>query len=124
MKRNNVEHEIQCAIVEHARIRWPELETLLFAIPNGGNRDARTGAIMKREGVTAGVWDLCVGIPQHGYLTMWLEVKDPKYRKRKNGGLSAKQQEWGHDMLLQGHLMTVVYDCNEALDLIGWYLGG
>lgn len=124
MKRNNTEHEIQCAIVEHARMRWPTLETLMFAIPNGGNRDARTGAIMKREGVTAGVWDLCICISRHFSHTLWIEVKDPRYRTRKNGGLSEKQLEWGDDMFLQGHRMDVVYSCQEALDLIEWYLGG
>lgn len=124
MKRNNTEHEIQCAIVENARLRWPVLETLMWATPNGGNRDGRTGAIMKREGVTAGVWDLCIGITSHGYATMWIEVKVPSRKKEKNDGLTDRQLEWGEDMRNQGHNMEVVYSCQEALDLIEWYLGG
>ena len=37
--------------------RYPELE-LLYHIPNGGKRDARTAANLKRQGVKAGVPDL------------------------------------------------------------------
>lgn len=33
-------------------------ETLLFAVPNGGGRDALTGAILQGEGVRPGVSDL------------------------------------------------------------------
>lgn len=120
--RNNDEHDIQCSIIEHARQRWPELKTLLFAIPNGGNRNIITGARLKREGVTSGVWDLQLAIGIKGYHSMWLEVKDPKYKKRKNGGLSASQFEWGIDMENQGHLMHIVYSCQDALDKIEDYL--
>ena len=50
------EHREQAALFEWARYaggRYPEL-ALLFAVPNGGRRDAVTGARLKSEGVKAG----------------------------------------------------------------------
>lgn len=123
MQRKTVEYDIQCAIVKHARRIWPALATLMWATPNGGNRDAHTGAMMKREGVTAGVWDLCIAIPRYSYATMWIEVKDPARRNYKNGGLTDSQLAWGEDMRNQGHNMVVAYSCREAIDHIERYLG-
>ena len=51
------EHEEQAAIFRWAEImakRAPELD-LLFCIPNGGHRDIRVAARLKKEGVRAGV---------------------------------------------------------------------
>lgn len=39
---------------------WP----LLFAIPDGGRRDAVTGAHLKAEGVRAGVPDMFLAVPR------------------------------------------------------------
>lgn len=56
------------------------------AVPNGGNRDARTGAIMKREGVRAGVPDITI-IGAGGVCAL-IEVKTAK------GTLSNSQVEY------------------------------
>lgn len=121
--RNNEEHKIQCAIVEHARLRWPELNDLMFAIPNGGNRSAITGAMLKREGALAGVFDLFIAIARQGYHGLWIEVKTPKASKRIAGGLSQPQQDFEVNMRLQGYLTFSVNCVDEALELIEWYLG-
>lgn len=47
-------------------------------IPNGGARDARTGAMLKRLGTLAGMPDLVVILPRGRVL--WLEVKGSKGR--------------------------------------------
>lgn len=52
------EHETQAACVRWFRAAWPGLRGRLFAVPNGGRRDAVTGARLKAEGVVAGVADL------------------------------------------------------------------
>ena len=49
----NDEHSIQVACVEWFRYSYPMLSKRLFAVPNGGRRDAVTGAKMKAEGVIA-----------------------------------------------------------------------
>ena len=52
---------MQCAVIrwwQYAHKPYGLPEFALFAIPNGGARDPVTGAMMKREGVRAGVPDL------------------------------------------------------------------
>ena len=65
MSRRNEEHRIQAALFEwakYASAKHPGLK-LMFAIPNGGARDAVTGAMLKREGVKPGVPDIFLPMP-------------------------------------------------------------
>lgn len=57
-KPKNDEHRIQSACVRWFRLKYPKLKNVLFAVPNGGRRDAITGARLKEEGATSGVSDL------------------------------------------------------------------
>lgn len=54
MKHN--ESKIQIEIVKYIRYLYPH--SILFAVPNGGQRSIITAAYLKREGVLAGVSDL------------------------------------------------------------------
>ena len=69
------EHNIQVGIVQYLRFRGFEV----FAIPNGGRRDAVTGAKLKAEGVTAGAADLIILLPIGNVL--FVEVKTAKGRQ-------------------------------------------
>lgn len=44
----------------------PELE-YMHHIPNGGKRDKRTAVALKRQGVKAGVPDICLPVARNGY---------------------------------------------------------
>jgi len=52
------EDNLQIAAVRWFRYQYPDV--VIFAIPNGGQRNAVTGAIMKATGTLAGVADLFV----------------------------------------------------------------
>ena len=54
------------------RLQYPAVGKLLFAVPNGSRRDVVTGAILKWEGVVAGVADL---IPKKCYASLCIEIK-------------------------------------------------
>ena len=54
MKHNESTQQTKC--VKWFRTYYPDY--VLFAVPNGGNRSAITGAILKAEGVMPGVADL------------------------------------------------------------------
>ena len=69
------DHNIQGAIVQYLRLRGFEV----FAIPNGGRRDAVTGAKLKAEGVSAGAADLIILLPIGNVL--FVEVKTAKGRQ-------------------------------------------
>lgn len=47
----------------------------MFAIPNGGYRNAREAAKLKREGVLAGVSDLILAIPNKQFDALFIEMK-------------------------------------------------
>jgi hypothetical protein len=74
----------------------PELR-LLFAIPNGGQRDIRVAAKLKAEGVKPGVHDLMLPVPRHGLHGLWIEMKKP------GGTMSKEQKEWLKSMHEQGY---------------------
>lgn len=71
------ESQIQSAIMAFLDMALPG-SYRAFAVPNGGKRSAITGAIMKREGVKAGVPD--IAIVREGGSIAFLEVKTPKGR--------------------------------------------
>lgn len=71
------EHDEQALAVEWARLnvgRYPPL-AWLYAIPNGGHRHIRQAAMLKAEGVLAGVSDLCLPYPHSGYHGLYIESK-------------------------------------------------
>ena len=43
-----------------------EISALLYAVPNGGYRNAREAARFKAEGVRSGVPDLCLAVSNGG----------------------------------------------------------
>jgi hypothetical protein len=74
------EHNLQVATVQLLRAN----KIFCFAVPNGGRRDAITGANLKKEGVLAGVSDLI--ILKHNKV-FFVEMKDGK-----NGRQSQEQK--------------------------------
>ena len=97
-------------------IRW------LHAIPNGGARDAKTGAALKRQGVTPGVWDLHLPISRGGYFSLWIEVKVPARPGRRAGRLTKEQRQFGEDMVRAGNAIFVGYSTQEIIDEIVRYI--
>lgn len=76
------EAKLQEACVDWFRYKYHGV--VLFAIPNGGRRDAREAAHMKRTGVLAGVPDLCLASPRNGYGGMYIELKAGKNTETDN----------------------------------------
>lgn len=54
------ESQIQKDYVAWFRARYPEVEMMFFAVPNGGARNSWTAKIMRDEGVRAGVAALAI----------------------------------------------------------------
>ena len=83
----------------------------IFAIPNGGKRDSRTAANLKREGVLSGVWDIFVPIPANDMCGLWIEMK------AGNNKLTKNQEEFkkGLDLF---YSFEVCYSWIEAKEVI------
>ncbi len=112
------EHRIQVALFKWAATAsatHPELR-LMFAIPNGGARNAITGALLKAEGVKSGVPDIFLPhavAPHHG---LFVEMKTPE------GRTSAAQREWLSALSRQGYAVYTAYGLEEAIGAITRYL--
>ena len=82
------EHRIQCECVRWFSLQYPRLYGRLFAVPNGGRRDATTAAKLKAEGVVAGVADLILLKSNRDYGALLIEMKTRKGRQRDS------QKQW------------------------------
>lgn len=109
------EDDLQAAIVRFFAYQYPEFAGLLFAVPNGGQRNAREGARLKQGGVVAGVADLILLAP--GQHVLLLEVKV------KGGKVSDAQKSWLAKAAGQGHTVAVAYDFNAARAAIANHIG-
>lgn len=89
----HIESKIQQVAVSWFRLQFPHLALLLFAVPNGGRRNLREAAIMKGEGVTAGVSDLLLLIPNGEYHGLCIEMKTDKGRQNDNQKIWQKKVE-------------------------------
>lgn len=105
---NDIEHRLQAACVRWFAYEYPALRGRLFAVPNGGRRDAVTGARLKAEGVLSGVADLILLCPTHQYGALLIEMKTPKGRQ------SPAQQAWQSDVTRYGDYQYAV--CRSFAD--------
>lgn len=99
----------------YAEQQYPELK-LLYHIPNGGKREVRTAANLKKEGVKAGVPDICLPVARGQYHGLYIELKAGKNKT------TAKQKEWLNALNQEGYATKVCYGWLEAKEAIEKYL--
>lgn len=112
------EHEEQVSLFRWAGFaagRWPEL-ALMHAIPNGGHRNKVTAAKLKAEGVKAGVPDVFLPVPRGQWHGLYIEMKTPTGRVRKN------QKQWLRRLHGQGYQVAVCRNWYAAKTLITDYM--
>lgn len=109
------ESTLQCQCVRWFRYEYPRFT--IFAIPNGGNRDAITGAIMKKEGVLAGVADLFIMVGTDNYHGLFIEMKTKEGRQADSQKLFQFQCE------ANGYKYVVCRTFDEFTLTIKQYLG-
>lgn len=115
------EHEEQVALmrlVEMHRGRWPELG-MLFAVPNGSERNVIVGRKLKAEGVKKGVPDICLCVPRGGYHGLFIELK-----RQKKSRISPEQVQWISDLRAQGYRAEICLGAAAAWDVISDYMRG
>ena len=93
-KPKKQEHNLQVSIINYLRLN----KIFCFAVPNGGSRNAREGANLKKEGVMAGVSDLIILLPNKA---IFVEIKTDKGRQQETQKLfEEKVKGLGFDYLV------------------------
>lgn len=103
------ENREQANLIDWWRWQFPEWDLLLFAIPNGGFRNPKNAAILKRTGVKAGVADLFLAFPSRGHCGLFIEMK------RADGGVqSAAQKEFQEAVEKRNYQYALCHGFDEA----------
>lgn len=116
-QRANPKHEeskLQRACVAWFRLQYPEY--VLFAVPNGGYRNAKEAGILKAEGILAGVADLFLMLPVKGYMGMFIEMK---YGSGRQSDAQIKFQENSEKL---GYKYVVVNSLEGFMKEINYYI--
>lgn len=115
-KPKDEEHKLQVSMVNWFRLQYPSMRHNLFAVPNGGRRDAATGRRLKDEGVLAGVSDLILLKSNQHYGALLIETKTKKGTQRES------QKEWESKITADGYKYVVVRSLDEFIKAVNDYL--
>ncbi len=101
------EHNHQAIVIAWFRMKYKD--AIIFAIPNGGNRNITEAARLKKEGVLAGIPDLVViGKNKLFFIEM----------KNESGRLSATQKTIHEKINRLGFAVHTCYGYKEAQEKI------
>lgn len=133
------EHESQVAFFRRVRLDPRTKELPIFAIANGGHRHIVTATRLKAEGVTAGVPDIFVAVPQVSRYRVTLSsggVPGPSSEhadvlahgifiemKRKGNKPTSEQLHWMTLLNKRGYQTAVCYGADAAWNTLMNYLG-
>lgn len=101
-----IEHNIQVACVNWFRYQFNDL--LIYAVPNGGQRNSVVAAKLKAEGAMAGVADLVIVTKDRH---IYVEMKTPK------GKQTPKQVEFEKHVTALGHPYYVCHSLEEFMQV-------
>ena len=117
-KPRELERPHQVALIKWVRAvkdTHPVLK-LLYAVPNGGDRNLRVARKLKAEGVLAGVADLCLPAARRGYHGLYLEMKS------EEGVATEQQKEFLRGVSGEGYCAVIAQGVGEARAALEWYL--
>lgn len=114
VKNKPVHHEEreQVAVVNYCAVR----NIPVFAVPNGGHRNALEAKNLKRSGVKAGVPDLVIPLPNAEYHGLFIEMK---FGKNKS---TTKQTIWQRNLATLGYRAAVCNGFAAAVSVIEEYI--
>lgn len=113
------EHQEQSAVISwwwlaHKSYNLPPFA--LFAVPNGGARDAITGSRLKAEGVRRGALDLILAKPSGDKHGLFIEMKVGDNKP------TPEQKDYIDYLLSVGYEVSVHWNADSAISAIKSYL--
>ena len=112
------EHKEQVAVIQYLTFLQPRYGFRFYAIPNGGARNAITGAILKAEGVSKGIPDICIPFKTKYFSGLYIEMKNTI-----GGYVSKEQREWLNYLTTQNFKAVICNGSREAITQINYFLG-
>jgi hypothetical protein len=112
------EHAQQVAVFVWAALNFPKYPELrmMFAIPNGGERNKIVAANLKAEGVRAGVPDIFLPVPRGKWHGLFIEMK------KEGGPTNPRQKEFIKALQMQGYGACVCVGWLAATEALVGYL--
>jgi len=104
------EAKLQRNIIALFRKAFPQYALMLFAIEN--KRKTEKGYLLKAQGITSGVADLCLALPTEDYGALYLELKFAKNKQ------SETQKKWQQHCTENGNNYIICYDVPSAIEQI------
>lgn len=110
------EHNLQIACIGWFRLQYPSL--LIYAIPNGGQRNKIVAAKLKAEGVVPGVPDIHIPLPNRDYHGLYIELK-VKPNKPTAGQVSVMRmlEDCGYKCVVCYDVESFIQEVNNYLDI-------
>jgi|TARA_R110000868_G_scaffold199858_4_gene446968 hypothetical protein len=118
MKIKAIKSESSEQTVLVARVRNFHPELVFMSIPNGGKRDIRVAAQMKKEGVLAGAPDLFLAEPRENKHGLFIEMK------KIGGRTSSNQNDIIDKLRAKGYEAIVCEGADEAYSKLLIYVYG
>ena len=109
------EHILQVNCVNYFRLRHPK--GLIYAIPNGGQRNVIVASKLKAEGVLSGVPDLHIATAKKGFHGLYIELKNGKA-----GKVSDNQQTIMDKLQSEGYRCEVCRSFDEFRNVVNDYM--
>jgi len=125
MANKHIEDDEQEALFSWASVRANSgyMTRLLFAIPNGGKRNAWEAKRLKLQGVRAGVPDIFLPVPRGEFGGLFIELKRPIVKGEPKPRLSDEQKFWIKELNDVGYMAVCCYGWIDAKEMIESYLG-
>jgi hypothetical protein len=114
--------QVRLNVLQHRGKQGSKLSDYLYAIPNGGKRNAREAVRLKAQGLMAGVPDMHLPIPASNYHSLYIELKRPVKKGRPKPVLSDLQKQVISRFIASGNACVVCYGFDEAKAAITKYL--
>lgn len=111
----HVEAKRLMRVVKLHEPKYPTLR-LMFAVPNGGDRNKIVAAKMKAEGVKPGVPDYLLPAARNGFNGLAIELKS------MTGSASREQKQWIENLRDEGWKAEVCRGWEKAWDVIREYV--
>lgn len=111
------EHDLQVACVRLFRYKYSEYNEMMFAVPNGGKRNAIEAKKLKAEGVVAGIPDLFLAVPKGRWHGMFMELKNGK-----SNNLTENQKRMIYKLQMFGYRTEVVRSLEDFEKIMEEYL--